>query len=80
MDVQYGRGNHRAVLEGGVTLLSQTLSVAGLSQKKASSILGLLEWLDEKEGGTGDLSLEYLRDLPSDMECVRILLSIPGVG
>ena len=79
MDAQYGRGNYRAVLNGSVGLLQSTITAGGLANIKGKAIHSILRSLDEKEGGNGKLSLDYLHEY-SDLEAMTELVSFDGVG
>lgn len=57
--------------------VERTVRCAGLSQRRVANLKGILSrLLDERNG---ELSLDYLRDLPSD-EVKRVLTSYKGVG
>ncbi|KAK4698738.1 endonuclease III, partial [Phenoliferia sp. Uapishka_3] len=79
IDEKYGRGNYRAVLDGTVAELQQTIIAGGLANVKGKAIHKILTSLDEKEGGKGSLSLDYLHDY-SDLEALTELVSFDGVG
>lgn len=63
MDRVYGRANYRAVLDGGAGRLEEAIRSGGLAKKKAAAIIGVLQWLDEREEGKGELSMQYLREM-----------------
>ncbi|KAL8293097.1 hypothetical protein RQP46_000791 [Phenoliferia psychrophenolica] len=79
MDAKYGRGNYRAVLDGTVAELQATIIAGGLANIKGKAIHSILRSLDEREGGNGTLSLDYLHKY-SDLEAMTELVSFDGVG
>lgn len=78
LDEAYGRGDYRAMLEGGEARLMEVVGVGGL-RKKGSWIFNILKWVDERQGGEGVLSLEWLRDKTDD-EILEVFLGFQGVG
>lgn len=79
MDNKYGRGNYRAVLDGTLEELTQTIESGGLANKKAEFIMDILEDLNEMEGGKGTLSLEYVKKF-SKVKAMEELTKFRGVG
>jgi endonuclease III len=63
----------------GVAVLKSTITCGGLAGTKSQAIIGILEFCDERQGGKGELSLEYLRQL-SDMEIIETMMRFAGVG
>ncbi|KAM0786245.1 hypothetical protein ACM66B_007045 [Microbotryomycetes sp. NB124-2] len=79
MDREYGRADYRSVLKGGQDKLAKVIQCGGLAQTKSKAIVKILERLDEREGGKGDLSLDYLHEL-SDYKAMEELVSFDLVG
>ncbi|KAK4051521.1 hypothetical protein OIO90_004735 [Microbotryomycetes sp. JL221] len=79
MDQEYGRANYRAVLEGGEDRLVSAIQCGGLARNKSKAIIKILQRIDEREGGKGDLSLDYLHDM-SDYKAMEELVSFDLVG
>ncbi|KAK4049941.1 hypothetical protein OIV83_003765 [Microbotryomycetes sp. JL201] len=79
MDAEYGRADYRAVLKGGVDKLAKVIQCGGLAQTKSKAIFKILERLDEREGGKGSLSLDYLHGM-SDYKAMEELVSFDLVG
>lgn len=65
MDEQYGRANYKEVLRQGEEKLAETIQCGGLAKVKAKAIIKILERIDEREVGKGDLSLDYLHEMVS---------------
>ena len=79
MDARYGRGDYRKVMEQGSNVLKETIKCGGLAEKKSKVIISILEFLDERQGGKGVLSLEYVREL-DDLAALEVFLRFDGVG
>lgn len=79
MDLAYGRGNYRECMNQGAAILKSTITCGGLAGTKSQAIIGILEFCDERQGGKGELSLEYLREL-SNMEIIETMMRFAGVG
>ncbi|SCV73264.1 BQ2448_7189 [Microbotryum intermedium] len=79
MDRVYGRAEHRKVLQGGEGRLEQTIRCGGLAKVKAKSIIKILTRLDQRQGGQGQLSLDYLHAM-SDKEAMKELCSFDLIG
>lgn len=67
MDEEYGRADYRAVLRGGEERLAETIKCGGLAKVKAKAIIKILERIDERGGGKGELSLDYLHEMVSGL-------------
>jgi endonuclease-3 len=73
MDERYGRGNYKAVLEDTDEGLAEVIKSGGLAKIKSKVIRKILIRLDQKkDGGGGELSLDYLTKF-SDAECMKEL-------
>ncbi|KAM0754212.1 DNA glycosylase [Meredithblackwellia eburnea MCA 4105] len=79
LDLKYGRANYRAVLNGTVTELAETIKTGGLQGTKSKCIHGLLRVLDEREGGKGSLDMDYLHSM-DPWEAMKEMVSLGGVG